>query len=153
MVVRPLVVVLLETRAVLAHDRDDPKDELADLHHDSAKAIRARDVRVGGRGCKLVDQLVEVHDRLIRHLRRWRFWGRRWHTSFELVDESIELRALFSVEVRPDTCNLRLDCHLRATMATERGKNLTTTSTKSRVRAMKPHHGQNVLRTIHIRIM
>ena len=153
MVVRPPVVVLLETRAVLAHDRDDPKDELADLHHDSAKAIRARDVRVGGQRCKLVDQLVEVHDRLIRHLRRWRFWGRRWHTSFELVDESIELRGFLSVEVRPDTCNLRLDCHLRATMATERGKNRTTTSTKSRVRAMKPHHGQKVLRTIRMRIM
>ena len=150
MVVRPLVVVLLETRAVLAHDRDDPKDELADLHHDSAKAIRARDVRVGGRGCKIVDQLVEVHDRLIRHLRRW-FWGRRWRTSFELVDESIELRGFLSVEVRPDTCNLRLHCHLRATMATERGKNRTTT--RSRGRAMITHHGQKVLRTIHIRIM
>ncbi len=55
-VVRPLVVLLLETRAVLAHDRDDPKDELADLHHDSAKAIRARDVRVGGQRSKIVDQ-------------------------------------------------------------------------------------------------
>ena len=128
-VVRPRVALLLETRAVLAHDRDGPKNELFDRQHDSLKAIRALDVRAGGRGWQLVDQLVQVNRRVIRNV-RLRLWG-TWRTSFELFDVITELRFLVLVQVRTDSCNVRLECHLRATTATEHGKNRTTTSSKS----------------------
>ena len=128
---------------MLAHDLDDPKNELFDLRNGSLKGRRARDVHACGRG-QLADQLVQVHEPVVPWHLRLRLWG-SWRTSFERFDETTELRFLVLVEVRTDSCNVRLECHLRATMATEHGKNLTTTTTNSRVRGMAPHHIDEVL--------
>ena len=127
-----------------AHDRDGPNNELFDLAHGSRKDLRGVDVRDGGRGCQLAQQLAEVIERVIRHLQRW--FLALWHTIVELRDESTALRLLGLVDVRKDTINDMLECRLRATRATEHGKNRTTTSTRSRESAMAPHHGNRVVR-------
>ena len=64
-VVRLGVVLLLELRAVVSHDRDGPKNDLVDLKKIFGRSLVVRD---DVRGCQLAEQLVEVGGRLIRHL-------------------------------------------------------------------------------------
>ena len=104
-VVRLEVVLLLELRAVRAHDRDGPSNELFDQRKIFNRGL---DVRDDVRGCQQIEHLVEVNnERVDRHLRLL-FWG-RWHTFVELLDESTELFLLLLVDARNETGNRMLE--------------------------------------------
>ena len=67
-VVRLEVVLLLEVRAVLSHDRDGPRTN-SSISKKDIRGVVLLDLRGDVRGCQVAEQLVEVGGRHIKHLR------------------------------------------------------------------------------------